>query len=144
MANLGKWGNVGSWTSALATSTDLDSKTTTTAIALGAAITNSSGLDLLMDLSLILGSVNPSGSPYWEVHLCKLDSGGSNYEDRSGQTQLGIIAVTTGSTAKTAGMNGVPIPAGDFKLQLVNQMGVTSAASGNSFKYRTYSMNLNG
>ncbi len=144
MANLAKLGNVGSWTTALATSTDLNSIATNTAITIGAAITNSSGLDLLMDLSLMLGSVNPTTYPYFEVHLCPLLQDGSTYSDRSNATFITNIYVTTGSSAKASSALGLVLPSGDFKLQLVNQMGVTSASSGNTFKYRTYSLNLNG
>jgi len=145
MANSAKLiaGASAGWVSALTNSTDLDTKSTGTAILASPAITNGTGLDLLMDLSLQLSSVNPSGAPYWEVHLLPLLADGTTYADRSNQTLVDQMAVTTGTSAKNAASIGIPLPPGDFKIQIVNQMGVSTVTT-NTFKYRTYNYNLNG
>jgi len=142
MANVGKYNVDTAYTSLMTTA--LNSITTGSATAASSAITNSTNLALWMDVSLMLGSVNPSGTPYLELHLLPKAGDGSTYADRSAQTLVDTLVVTTGSSAKVAQSIGIVVPPGDYELMLVNQMGVTTASSGNTLYYRLYDMNLNG
>jgi hypothetical protein len=144
MANLAKWNEDTAWTSALAAATDLDTKTTGTAIAVGANIDNATQKALYMDVSLILGSFTPGTSGYFELHLLPLQSDATNYADRTSGTRIGTLLLSSGASAKYVALTGIPIPGVAFKLQLVSQAGATTAGSGNSFKYRLTNFNLNG
>lgn len=142
MANLAKWGTVESWQSTL--TTPLNSLTTGSTTTLSSAIANSSDLYQYMDISLVLGSINPTGSPYLEVHLLGLTGDGTNYADVTAGSLLTTLRVTTGSTAKYAFANGLWLPFHDFKLAVINQTGQTLNASGNTlYTSRSYT-NLNG
>lgn len=118
--------------------TELDSLADAAACTASSAIDNSTNLDIFADLSLILGSSNPSGSPYWEVHLLPRLGDGSTYADRNASTLVATIAVDTGSSTKEGMARGIIIPPGHYKWQLVNRTGVANAASGNTASVRTY------
>lgn len=135
------WESPTSFTNAL--TTGLDSLASGSATAASTAIDNSTNLDMFADFSAILGSINPSGTPYLELHLLPRLGDASTYADRSTSTLAGQLVVTTGSSAKSGmfvSFNGGPIiiPPGLFKVQVVNQTGVSLAASGNTVSYRAY------
>lgn len=142
MASIGKYNIDTAFTSFV--TTGLNSLTTGSATASSSAITNGTSLALLMDISLNLGSFNPSGTPYLEIHLLPLSGDGSTYADQSAQTLVATIQVTTGASAKVAVAIGIPVQPGDFKLQVKNVTGATLAASANTGYYRLYDYNLNG
>lgn len=146
MANLDKYSlDAGGWTSALATSTDLDTKATGSVITIGANVPNGTNLMPMMDVSLQLGSFTPVGTPaYFECHLLPLQADGTSYADRTTKTLVDVIALLAGASVKNGGIVGISIPPGDFKLQLVSVAGATTAGSGNSFKYRLYTLTNNG
>jgi len=142
MASVGKYNIDTAFTSF--STTALNSLTTGSLATVSSAITNGTGLALLMDISLNLGSFNPSGTPYLEIHLLPLSGDGSTYADQSANTLVATLQVTTGSSAKVAVACGIPVQPGDFKLQIKNVTGSTLAASSNTAYYRLYDYNLNG
>lgn len=123
--------------------TGLNSLADGAAAAASSAIDNTSNLNLLMDLSIVLGSINPSGTPYIEFRKIELGGDGTNYDDSTLASWIGRIGLTTGSSAKYGSLIGVPLTLGQFKLIPINRTGVTLAASGNTLYYRTYSLNNN-
>lgn len=122
----------------------LNSLTTGSFSGLSGNIANGTNLALLMDVSLNLGSFNPSGTPYLEIHLCPLSGDGATYADVSSETLVATVQVTTGSSAKVALAENIVVPPGDFKIQIKNVTGATLAASANTAYYRLYDYNLNG
>lgn len=142
MANLAKWGSAEAWASPI--TTNLNSLVTGSSTGLSGNVANNTDLYQYVDASLVLGSINPSGSPYLELHLCALTGDGTNYADVTAGTQIGTFRVTTGSTAKYAFINGLWIPFHDYKWAIVNQTGVTLASSGNTFYTSRAYINLNG
>lgn len=110
---------------------------------LGAAIDNTSNLNLLLDISVILGSINPSGTPYLELRIEELLGDGSTYSDDVGSNWSGRIELTTGSSAKNGHCVGIPLTLGQFKVRVYNRSGVSLASSGNTLYYRTYSLQNN-
>jgi len=111
--------------------------------AAGAVISNQTNLALLCEYSIQLGSINPSGAPYLEVHLCRLLGDGSTYEDVVASNIVSNMAITTGSSAKNGAVQ-FEIPPGNFNVVVVNQTGVTLASGGNSTYYRLSGYNVNG
>lgn len=144
MANKAVWVVDTAFTSALTTA--LNSLTNGSVSALSSAIANGTSLDMLMDIGLMLGSINPSGAPYVEIHAARLNGDGTTYDNvfAGGPTLIGLLGVSTGSSAKVGSLIGIQIPPGSFELAVVNQTGVTFAASANTLYYRLYSVNLNG
>jgi hypothetical protein len=138
-----KWGTVGSWTAVTIT---LNSVTTDTSAIGTTVIANGTNLELYMDVSLRLGSINPTGAPYVELHRQALLDDGTTYEDvaLSGATMIAAAPVTTGSSAKNVSFMPprypLLIPPGSFRLAVVNRTGQTFAGSGNSLNYRLYSL----
>jgi len=109
-------------------------------------ITNGTGLDLYIDASLVLGSINPSGAPFVELHLVPLMDDGTNLADAaiSGATMIHALPVTPGSSIKRVlwapPRAALLIPPGTFRLGIGNRTGVSFAGSGNSLAYRTYKL----
>lgn len=124
--------------------TELNSLADATFSALGSAIVNSSNLNLYADFSIVLASLNPTGSPFLEIHLAELGGDGSNYDDLSNGTWVGNIVVTTGSSAKYGTLKRVPLTLGSFKPALKPRCNVSLASSGSTLYYRTYSEQNNG
>lgn len=135
------------YTQALATalSTELNSLVSGSATAASAAIDNSTNLDLFIDLILnVTYGTNPTAGSTVDIYILpSLDN--STYTDGGGATavpksflvaSLELRAVTT---AQNIVATGIPIPQ-YFKLVAINNGGQTMAASGNTVKYRTYSM----
>lgn len=141
MANLGKYNLEAAFASIITTALNsLASGSTATS----SAITNSSTKALLLDLSLNLGSFNPSGTPYFEIHLLPLSGDGSTYVDQNAQTVVDTVQVNAGSSAKVATSIAIPIPPGDFKIAIKNVTGASLAASANTAYSRSYDYDLNG
>lgn len=112
--------------------------------ALSGAIANGTDLYPYMDFSVILASLTPGTGGYLEVHICMLMDDGSNYEDLSSSTRVGVITLASGTAAKYGAVKGIPLPPGDFKIGLLNNAGVSLGSSGNTVKTRRYSINGNG
>lgn len=137
------WNNPSAWTSLTITLNgvvdgNLAVSTTT--------ITNGTGLDLYADFSLILGSINPTGAPYVELHIVPLLHDGTSYADAviSGATMVAALPVTTGSSIKDLFFGpprtSILIPPGTFQVGIGNRTGQTFAGSGNALQYRTYKL----
>lgn len=124
--------------------TGLNSLADAAATSASSAVDNTTNLNLYADFGLMLGSINPSGSPYLELRMLELNGDGSTYDDSTISAMIGNIAVTTGSSAKVGTLKRVPITLGQFKIIVINRTGVTLAASANTLYYRTYSEQNNG
>jgi hypothetical protein len=124
--------------------TGLNSLADATATAASSAINNTTNLNTVMDIAIMLGSFNPSGSPYIEIRKLELNGDGSTYDDSTTSSIIGAIAVATGSSAKVGTLIGVPLTLGQFKIIAVNRTGTTLAASANTLYYRTYATQNNG
>jgi len=97
---------------------------------LSSSITNS-GLAQYCDVRVLLASINPSGAPYVEIHICPSYDNGTTFADLSAATLVRTIPVTTGSSAKEAYARRIELPPLAFKIGLKNKTGVSLAASGN-------------
>jgi hypothetical protein len=144
MTNLRKWNTPESWQDVL--TSQLNSLANNAFCTPSDAQSFATGLHKWMWLSISLGSINPSGYPYIEVHFLPLNrSGGSTYDDRSAATHLCNIDVTTGSSAKYASIaRAIEIPGIDGKFVVGNRTGQTFAASGNVLSIKRVDENLNG
>lgn len=110
---------------------------------LSSAIANGTDYLPFGDFSLILASLNPTGSPFVEIHICPLLDDATNYADLSDATWIGNINIKTGSAAKYAMLKGMDLIPGDFKVGLKNASNVSFGASGNTLKLRRYALNNN-
>lgn len=129
-----------SYDAALSSEVSAISDTTTTA--LGTAIDNSSTLDILGDVSVLLGSINPTSTgARLDIHLAPRLDDGSTYADLGTATLVGTIPITTGSGAKSGMLRGITILPGFFKLAVTNRTGVTLNAT-NTVKIRRYGMTV--
>lgn len=125
---------------ATALSTDLNSLADGSYSAASSAINNETGLDLYLDLELVLASLTPTGQPYCAIFLLPtLD--GTNYEDtpNASSMPIAIFSFSTATAAKRKMMSNILIPPLSFKLVVLNDMNVALAASGNTLKYRLHS-----
>lgn len=146
------WDTPGSLTAYLSTTLNSLADETTD---LGAAIDNSTAKKTFMDIELILASVDLSSqsNPATYIYLIESVDGGTNYDSGTDAASTddtcppvdklcAIIGAMVGSGAQAH--NGIktmiPIPPGHFKLMLRNKTGAGYAASGNTLKYRTYSL----
>jgi hypothetical protein len=89
---------------------------------------NSANLDLYAVVTIKLGSITPSASGSITLRVTLND--GTDTADRIGGDQY-IIPLTTGTGAKVAVQNMVRIYPFNNRLSVVNNAGVTLAASGN-------------
>lgn len=114
-----------------------------------ATIDNTSGLKLVMDVIVNLGSINPSGAPYFTIALLT-SMDGTNFEDPQAAgaalqgTPIYSKGVTTGASAKVAIIRGIVLPPGKSKMMLCNQTGVAFGTGGNTVQYWIYTYNNNG
>lgn len=146
-----KWiaGAVASWTNIM--STNLDSLASGNALLQAADIDNSSALDMYMDVTLLLASITPTGSPFVGILLYPLNGDGSTYGDGRFASAAALTDATLPATyfrgtiplVASAGiqkgtLEGITLRPGISRIVLWNKAGVNFAASGNTLKNRTY------
>lgn len=111
---------------------------------LGAAIDNSSGLDMFMDIEFYVntqGSARTSGA-HIAIYLIPAPDG-TNYHDHSQLPINRLIAtlpLDAATTARRIGGSVLAVPPGLFKLLFVNKTGQALAATSNTAGYRLYSV----
>jgi hypothetical protein len=138
-----------SWTSYM--STELNSIASGNAILASADITNGTGLDRYMDVSVVLASAtfpNTAGLNI-SLHIYPLSDDATHYGDGKFTSSVAgppnyapcatIPLIINVTQAQYGQATGIVIPPGTFRLVLCNNGGVALAASGNTVKYRTYS-----
>lgn len=144
MANAINWESNPSLTAYL--STDLNSLANA-ARAIGAAIDNSTGLDVYMDLELYLaeqGSARSSGARV-DVYLISSLDGGTNYGYGDASTAppahalVWSFVLDAAVTARYVTSKPFIVGPGHHKLLVVNNTGQAFAASGNTLKHRVFS-----
>ena len=158
MANLIKLNTPSAWTSISFTAGDLNSLASGGGALGSTVISNSSGLDLYVDVSLIVtvGGTTVAAS-YLSLFLLPLQQDGSTYGDGYasssssqpvlsylGQTCNVKVGVTSGNTVQ-AMFQQMPMVPGDYKVALGNNLSVAlNSTASLTLKYRTYSLNGNG
>lgn len=150
-----KWVNgatAGTWTPAC--STEVDSLPTLDAVLCADIVSNNSNLDLVMDVSVVLGSVTTgAGSPYVGIYIYPLNQDGSTYGDGqfgsqvAGPPSASYLACNIPAPASTGapivGSCMTAIPPINFKIVLYNGLLVNMASSGNTIKYQTFNRQVN-
>jgi hypothetical protein len=148
MTNIGKW-NAPSVTTVL--STGLNSLSNNTMSAASSTISNASNLDMYVDVEVNLASLSPTTGAYVSLYILEsVDAinfpAQSDVDLRLTSSQL-LCVIPIGTTAATAQRvvaRNIIIPPGAFQIKLDNQAGVALNASGNTVKFNTYDINLNG
>jgi hypothetical protein len=121
-----KWSTPGTRSSNIAGST-LDSIATGSETAV-VTYDNSTNKDLYAALVVKLGSITPSTGGSITVRVTLND--GTDTADRIGG-DLYVIPLTSGASAKVAVVNMVRLYPFSMRISIVNNAGVTTAASGN-------------
>lgn len=158
MASITKWVIDTAYTAATFTAGDLNSLASGGAALSSAAITNTTNLDQMMDVSFVVTVGGTTlASSYVTVYVLPLNQDGSTYGDgyaSSTSTQpsfnyaagsAGVkIGVTSGSTV-TGTVQFISIPPGNFKIAFANNLQVAlGSTAALTLKYVTYNNNLNG
>lgn len=123
-----------------ALTTEMDALADGAESAVGTEIDNASGLFTFMDLNIVLASLNPTAGAFIIIRVVTAIDG-TNYPDGDA-SPIYTAQVATGSAAKRIEMRQISIPPGKFKLQLTNETNVALAATGNTVKYRRYSLTV--
>jgi hypothetical protein len=115
-------------------------------------IDNTTNLNMLMDVQIILGSAAFTASGWLELYTLLSTDGGTTYDSGSStflpgpqymepplQISPSALTQVTNLTAR-----GIILRPGKTKVLWRTKAGVTLAASGSSMTYYTYTPNLNG
>lgn len=105
----------------------------------GSAITydNSTALDLYAIVTVKLGSITPTAGGSVTLRIYSGD--GTDTPDLNGGAfDAYVAALTTGASAKVVTFPMVRLYPSSLRLQVVNNAGVSTAASGNELYVRTY------
>jgi len=158
MAAIAKWNTPSAWTALTFTAADLNSLASGGGALSTAAIANSTGLDLKMDVSWVVtvGGTTVAASLI-TIFSLPLNQDGSTYGDgyASSTTTLPAAGYAVGSIAPKVGITSgntitgiipfIDLPPGDVKLAFGNNLTVAlSSTAALTLKYRTYDVNLNG
>lgn len=121
--------------------TELNSITDGTFVAVGAEIANETDLYQYIAFELVLASLTPAAGGYVDIWI-DYQPDGTNYADPAKPLQttalLTSIPLDTAAAAQRITSRACSILPMDFKLQLRNKAGVTLAGSGNILKYRRF------
>lgn len=116
---------------------------------IGAAISNDAGteLDLYIMLELYLAATSSRDADNRvDVYLLPTVDGtnyayGGDSQDPDPGTWVGqFVPIPSTTTACYMTISQIQIPPTDFKLLLMNEIGVAFASSGNTLKYKIYSL----
>jgi hypothetical protein len=119
--------------------------------AASSTITNASNLDIYVDVEVLLALLSPTAGAFVALYIWEAVDGTnfpaqSDADLRLTSTQL-LCTIPIGTTAATAQRvvaRNIVIPPGSFQIKLDNQAGAALNASGNTVKFNTYDVNLNG
>src|SRR5678815_5278534 len=122
--------------------TELNSLANATFVAVGAEISNETGLYPYIAFELVLASLSPTAGAYVDIWI-DYQPDATNYSDPAKPLQTSPLLCTipldtTASTAQRINSQICTIMPMDFKLQLRNMAGVALNASGNTLKYRRF------
>ena len=133
-------------------STEVNSLASGNAVLSATQIDNTTNLDLFADVSVSLGSVTPTGSPFIGLYLYPLNEDGTSYGDgRFGSSAagpppsayfVGVIPCVATAGVITGTLRGVVLPPSKFKFVLYNGTGVSLASSSNTIDYKTYNYSV--
>jgi hypothetical protein len=114
---------------------------------IGAAIDNSAGLDMYMDLELLVaeqGSARSAGA-HVDVYLISSLDGGTNYGygaadvDPPAHALVWVFALDAATNARYVTSKPFLVGPGHHKLLIENKTGQAFAASGSTLKHRLFS-----
>lgn len=130
-------------TATTALSTGLNSLANNTNSAASTTIDNTTNLDLFLDAELVLaaqGSARSTGATVSLYMVTALD--GTNFDDANEVTAelVAVYPLDAATTARRRTVRDIPIPPASFQLFLRNSTGQAFAASGNTIRYRTHSV----
>ena len=136
------WTSYGTWATAL--STELDSLTGASGLAVSSAIDNSTNRDLFMDVMANLATVDLSGEANPSIYVWLLargpngnfEDGGSSVEPERAPDKILALRKVNGPQ-KVLGRMAMLTP-DQCKILVKNASGATWAADGNYVKYATY------
>lgn len=128
-----------------ALTTELNSLAAAMFSTLGTAIDNTTNLNLIVEYSILLASLNPTAQAVVELHMAKLGGDGTHYDDLNDGTWVGNFVISSGSAAKYATLpNLIRLRPGLWKPAVRHNLSVSFASSGNHVYYRTFSEQNNG
>ena len=130
---IAKWSALSSESADLGTSVDNKSSSSTPIFI--ADIDNSSGATLYIEYFINFASINPTAGA--SITLVLRRKRGSSYAENNIET---YTASPTGSGARAFSLHAAHriLNAGVYGLYWINNLGVTTAASGNNLFYRTW------
>lgn len=132
--------------------TTLNSIANGNAILSGTQIDNSTALDVLADVEVVLASLAAVSPNFVGVYFYPLNSDNSTYGDGRFSSSaagpppstywVGNIVMVAATQAQQGVFRGIILPPAKGKFVLYNQMGVAFASASNTLKYRTYNRQI--
>lgn len=133
MANKVKWdAEDGSPISVL--TTQLDDVTHTNASGIGTPYDNGANLNQYGWLELILGSLTPGAANFITAYMYVYTGGTTEDVKQLPHQEVAVWTLDTGASVKRVVFGPIVLPPFELAFEVVNNLGVTLAASGNSLK----------